>query len=53
MAEWLSLEHLSGFTIELIVCWASLVAQPVKNLPVMQETQGQEDSPGEGHGYPL
>jgi len=36
---------------------ASLVAQVVKNLPAMQETQvqslGQEDSPGEGNGYPL
>ena len=31
-----------------------LVAQTVKNLPAMQETQlsslGQEDSPGEGNG---
>ena len=37
--------------------WASLVAQMVKNLPTMQETQirslGWEDSPGEGNGYPL
>ena len=36
---------------------ASLVAQSVKNLPAMWETQvqslGQEDSPGEGNGYPL
>ena len=36
---------------------ASLVAPSVKNLPAMQETQvqslGQEDSPGEGNGYPL
>ena len=31
--------------------WASLVAQMVKNLPAMQETQGW--SPGEGNGYPL
>ena len=44
----------------------SLVALMVKNLPAMQETQvqtldqedpgasvGQEDSPGEGNGYPL
>ena len=35
----------------------SLVAQTVKNLPAMQETQvrslGQEDSPGGGHGNPL
>ena len=32
----------------LINCWASLIAQLVKNLPAMQETQvqflGQEDS---------
>ena len=36
---------------------ASLVAQMVKNLPVMGETLvqplGREDSPGEGNGYPL
>ena len=36
---------------------ASLVTQMVKNLPAMQETEvqslGQEDSPGEGNGYPL
>ena len=39
---------------------ASLMAQRVKNLPAMQETQemllqslGQEDSPGEGNGNPL
>ena len=35
----------------------SLVAQMVKNLPAMQETQvqslGQEDSPGGWHGNPL
>ena len=35
----------------------SLVAQTVKNLPAMQETQvqslGQEDSPGGWHGNPL
>ena len=35
----------------------SLVAQVVKNLPSMQEMEvqflGQEDSPGEGNGYPL
>ena len=33
------------------------MAQMVKKLPVMQETQvrslGQEDSPGEGNDYPL
>ena len=37
--------------------WASLVAQMVKNLPAMQETQvrslDQEDPPGEGNGCPL
>ena len=36
---------------------ASLVAQTVKTLPAMQETQvqplGREDSPGEGNGCPL
>ena len=36
---------------------ASLVAQTVKNLPAMQETQvqflGWEDPPGEGNGNPL
>ena len=36
---------------------ASLVAQTVKNLPGMRETQvgslGQEDPPGEGNGNPL
>ena len=34
-----------------------VIAQSVKNLPAMQETQlrflGQEDSPGEGNGNPL
>ena len=38
-------------------CWASLVAQLVKNLPAMQETWvqslGREDPPGERRGYPL
>ena len=37
--------------------WASLVAQLVKSLPAMWETQfqsmGQERSPGEGNGNPL
>ena len=42
----------------LIECLgASLVAQRVKNLPAMQETQvqslGQEDAPREGNGNPL
>ena len=36
---------------------ASLLAQTVKNLPAMQETQvqslGWEDSPGEGNSNPL
>ena len=36
---------------------SALVAQMVKNPPAMQKTQvqslGQEDSPGEGIGYPL
>ena len=36
---------------------ASMVAQTVKNLSAIQETQvqslGQEDSPGEGNGYLL
>ena len=36
--------------------WASLMAQTIKNLPAMQETQvpslGQR-SPAEGNGYPL
>ena len=39
------------------VPWASLVAQMVKNLPAVWETQvrpwGQEDPTGEGNGYPL
>ena len=37
--------------------WTSMVAQMVKNLPPMQETQvqslGQEDPPGEGNSYPF
>ena len=37
--------------------WASLLAQTVKNLPAMQETQvqslGQRRPTGEGHGNPL
>ena len=41
----------------VLVLWASLVAQTVKNLPEMQETSvwslGWEDSPGEQTGYPL
>ena len=42
-----------SFTLE----WVSLLAQIVKNLPSMWETQvqslGREDPPGEGNGYPL
>ena len=38
-------------------CWASLVAQTVKNLPAMQETRAQslgwEDPLKKGIGYPL
>ena len=37
--------------------WASLVAQMVKNLPAMQDSQGSipglEKSPRERNGYPL
>ena len=37
-------------------CWVSLVAQTIKNLPAMQETQvpslGQEDPLEKGHVYP-
>ena len=44
-------------SVSLNETWASLVAQTVKNLPVMLETQvgslSQEDSPGKGNGYPL
>ena len=40
-----------------MVCWASVVAQLVKNPLAMWETWvrslGWEDSPGEGKGYPL
>ena len=43
--------------VSLNETWASLVAQTVKNLPAMLETQvcslRQEDSPGKGNGYPL
>ena len=41
----------------LLLCKASLVAQTVKNLPAMQETQvwslGRSRSPAEGNGNPL
>ena len=47
-------------TVKLLVtqlCWASLVAQLVKNLPAMQETwvsiSGLGRSPEGGKGYPL
>ena len=40
-----------------LLFWASLVAQTVKNLPAMQETQvpslGLGRTPGEGRGYPF
>ena len=40
-----------------VIVGVSLVAQLVKNLPAVQETQvrslGQEDSPAEGNGKPL
>ena len=40
-----------------VFIWASLVAQPVKNLPAMQETVvrflGWEDLLEKGQGYPL
>ena len=40
-----------------VYTWALLLAQTVKNLPAMRETQirswGQEDSPGEGNGNAL
>ena len=46
--------HLTTIKHQLLAC---LVAQMVKNLPTVQETQaqslGQDDSPGEGNGYPL
>ena len=49
----LSTLHLSYF----LLAWASLVAQIVKRLPAMQETQVQslvrEDPLGEGNGNPL
>ena len=39
------------------ICWASLIAKLVKNLPAMQETSvqflGWEDLLKEGKGYPL
>ena len=47
-------------TVKLSVtqlCWASLVAQLVKNLPAVQETwvsiSGLGRSPEEGKGYPF
>ena len=52
---------LYAFAIKLALVRASLVAQMVKNLPVMQETHlqckrhipGSERSPGGENGYPL
>ena len=49
-------------TLQFPLTWGSLVAQMVKNLPAMQETQfdpwvrkipGSGRSPGEGNGNPL
>ena len=41
----------------MLIIWASLVAQLVKNLPAVWETWVQfldwEDPPGEGSAYPL
>ena len=41
----------------MVILWASLVAQAVKNMPAMWETWvrslGWEDSPGGGHDNPL
>ena len=48
--------EMSLFITTCSIFRASLVAQMVKNLPVMQETQVQslgQISPGEGHGYPF
>ena len=46
-----------GINYPVQYSWASLVAQMVKNLPAIQETQirfpGGEDSPGEGSGNSL
>ena len=46
-----------GLDYPLQYSWISLVAQLVKNPPVMRDTWvlslGWEDSPGEGKGYPL
>jgi len=44
-------ENINKNKWDLIKLRASLVAQMVKNLPAMQETQIQP--PGEGNGYPL
>ena len=55
MAEY----SLSMLLIWILMClrilWSFPVAQLVKNLPEIQETQslGWEKSPGEGRGYPL
>jgi len=46
----------SGFSLQWLLLWASLVAQTVKNLPAMQETQvqslGQEDPLEKGMTIP-
>ena len=44
-------------TVADFILWAVLVAQRLKRLPGIQETQvrslGREDPPGEGNGNPL
>ena len=42
-----------GIGYPLQYCWASLVAQLVKNLPAMWVIPGLGRSPGERKGYPL
>ena len=52
-----SLSQFFFHSLKNIFLGTSLVAQTVKDLPAMKETQvrslGQEDSPGGGHGNPL
>ena len=48
--------HVLGESLQigcLILYWASLVAQSVKNPPAMQETACSTGDPGEGNGTPL
>ena len=57
--QWVYIER----TLQQSACappWVSRMAQQVKNLPAVQETQetwvqslGWKDPPGEGNGYPL